>query len=191
MCPPNHSLPFHFMRSLAKPCSPRPHWRCRPWNRRGRTSNRRWDRKLEQPRQQKWNKCPSVSHPEDGILHGEGSPSGSHCSSGPWRGLKWSIGVLGGPWHAKMRWNDADHNFCGLREKMKTGRYVWHGSQRPLRNVPMGPIPDMGTRKNLCEYLLAGFCHRIRLGCLILLIAGATTISQKYGATSIPSNLVY
>ena len=54
----------------------------------------------------------------------------------------------------------------------------------------MGPISDLGTRNNLCEYLLAGFCHRIRLGCLILLIAGATTISQKYGATSIPSNLV-
>ena len=55
----------------------------------------------------------------------------------------------------------------------------------------MGPISDLGTRNNLCEYLVvAGFCHRIRLGCLILLIAGATTISQKYGATSIPSNLV-
>ena len=97
-------LSHHTSEHEPKPCSPRPHWCCRPWNCRGRASNRRWDTKLEQPRQQKWNKCPSVSHQEDGILHGEGSPSGSHCSSGPWRGLKWSIGVLGGPWRAKMRW---------------------------------------------------------------------------------------
>ena len=125
-------------------CSPWPNWRCRPWNCRGRASNRQWDTELEQPRQQKWNMCSSVSHQEDSILHCEGSPSGSHCSSGPWRGLKWSIGVLGGPWRAKMRWIDADHNFCGLREKTKTGRSVWHGSQRSLEMTQWCPYSTCG-----------------------------------------------
>ena len=101
-------LSHHTSEHAPKPCSPRSHWRCRPWNRRGRASNRQWDTKLEQPRQQKWNVCLSVSHQADGILHGEGSPSGSHCSSIPWRrlSLKWSISVLGGPWRVR-KWGGA------------------------------------------------------------------------------------
>ena len=95
------------------------------------------------------------------------------------------------PWRPLTRENEMDHNFCGLREKMKTGRSVWHGSQRPLKMSQWGPYPTWATGTTIVStYYIAGFCHRIRLGCLILLIAGATTISQKYGATSIPSNLV-
>ena len=129
-------LSHHTSEHGPKPCSPWPHWRCRPWNRRGRASNRRWDTKLREPRQQKWTMCPSVSHQEDAILHGEGSPSGSHCSSAPWRRLKWSIGVLGGPWRAKMRLSGAAHNFCG--NENRTFCLTWVPTTS--RNDPMGPI---------------------------------------------------
>ena len=97
------------------------------------------------------------------------------------------------PWRPLTRENEVER--CRsqlLRIKRKNENRTFCLTRVPTtsRNVPIGPISNLGTRKNLCEYLLAGFCHRIRLGCLILLIAGATTISQKYGATSIPSNLV-
>ena len=163
-----YAIPSHHTSEHGpKPCSPRPHCRCRPWNRRGRASNRRWDTKLEQSRQQTWNMCPSVSHQEDGILHGEGFPSGSHCSSAPWRNGQ--LASFKTPdaqkWRGSMPITTFAFADCAKNENW-TFCLTWVPAT--TQNDTMVPISDLGTRNNLYEYHLAGFCRRIRLSCLIL-----------------------